>query len=52
MDRVQAYGGYPDVLSAATVARREDDLSGRTSAGRKREICTGINSVTPDARPV
>ncbi|OKO92959.1 hypothetical protein PENSUB_12554 [Penicillium subrubescens] len=51
MDRVQADGGYPDVLSAATVARREDDLAGRTSAERKREIYTGINSATPDARP-
>lgn len=52
MDRVQVDRGYPDVLSAATVARREDDLAGRTSADRKREIYTRTSSVTPDARPV
>mgnify|MGYP001658521405 CR=1 FL=1 len=52
MDRVQADGGYLDVLSVATVARREDNLAGQTSAQRKREIYTGIDSATPDARPV
>lgn len=36
----------------ATVARREDNLAGQTSAQRKREIYTGINSAAPDARPV
>lgn len=49
MNRVQADGGYLDVLSVATVARREDNLAGQTSAERKREIYTGINSATPDA---
>ncbi|KAJ6126026.1 hypothetical protein N7471_010519 [Penicillium samsonianum] len=52
IDRIQADGGYPDVLSAATMARREDNLAGQTSADRKREIYTGINSATPDAGPV
>ncbi|KAJ6041645.1 hypothetical protein N7460_007035 [Penicillium canescens] len=52
IDRIQVDGGYPDVLSAATMARREDNLAGKTSAARKREIYTGISLATPDARPV
>ncbi|KAJ5288260.1 hypothetical protein N7508_011035 [Penicillium antarcticum] len=52
LDQIQADGGYPDVLSAATIARREENLAGKTSATRKREIYTGISSVTPNTRPV
>ncbi|KAJ5592431.1 ABC transporter transmembrane domain type 1 [Penicillium hordei] len=52
IDRIQADGRYPDVLSAATMARREDNLAGQTSTDRKREIYTGINSATPDAGPL
>ena len=52
MDRVQADGGYPDVLSATTIASREDNLARQTSVERKREIYTGVNSTTPDARPI
>jgi hypothetical protein len=37
MDR-QVNGGYPDVFSVTTVARREDDLPGRTGAEGKSEI--------------
>jgi hypothetical protein len=33
------------------MARREDNLAGQTSAERKREIYTGISSVTPNAPP-
>jgi hypothetical protein len=51
MDLVQVDGGFPGVLSATTIARREDNLAGQTSAERKREIYTGISSVTPDALP-
>ncbi|KAJ6019727.1 hypothetical protein N7522_000435 [Penicillium canescens] len=43
---------YPDVPSVAATARREENLAGQTSADRKREIYTGINSATPGARPV
>ncbi|KAJ5742295.1 hypothetical protein N7533_011704 [Penicillium manginii] len=52
MERLQADGGYLDVLSAATMAKREDNLAGQTSADRKREIYTGINLAMPDAGPV
>ncbi|KAJ6045531.1 hypothetical protein N7499_003469 [Penicillium canescens] len=51
IDQVQVDGGFPDVLSDTTIARREDNLAGQTSAERKREIYTGISSVTPDAPP-
>ncbi|KAI2670340.1 hypothetical protein LCP963914a_9864 [Penicillium roqueforti] len=52
MDRVQAEGGFPDVLGVPTMARREDDLVGQTTAERKREIYTGIPpaSSTSDAQ--
>ncbi|KAL2807989.1 hypothetical protein BJX63DRAFT_436566 [Aspergillus granulosus] len=52
MNQAQADGGYPDVLRTATMARREDNLAGQTSAERKREIYTGMSSAIPDARPV
>ncbi|KAJ6126243.1 hypothetical protein N7471_010736 [Penicillium samsonianum] len=52
MDQIQSDGGYPDVLSVATMAKREDNLAGQTSAQRKREIYTGINSAAPNAGPV
>jgi hypothetical protein len=54
MDRIQAEGGFPDVLSVPTMARREDDLVRQTTAEHKREIYTGIPpaSSTSDAHPV
>lgn len=52
IDRAQANGGYLDVLSAVTIARREDSLAEQTSAERKREIYTNVHSATPDTHPV
>ncbi|KAK9489189.1 hypothetical protein V1508DRAFT_83916 [Lipomyces doorenjongii] len=52
MDQIQADGGYSDVLSVATMAKREDNLAGQTSAQRKREIYTGIPAAAPHTGPV
>jgi hypothetical protein len=52
MSQVQADGGYPDVLSAQAIAKREDNLARQISAERKREIYTGVSPTTPNASPI